>query len=64
MGETTGFLQWERQLPERRPVPVRLRDWKEVYEEFPADEVRTQAGRWMIAASRSVTRLPTRQSHS
>ena len=47
MGETTGFLQWERQLPERRPVPVRLRDWKEVYEEFPADEVRTQAGRCM-----------------
>ena len=47
MGEATGFLQWERQLPERRPVPVRLRDWKEVYEEFPADEVRTQAGRCM-----------------
>ena len=47
MGETTGFLQWERQLPQRRPVPVRLRDWKEVYEDFPADEVRTQAGRCM-----------------
>ena len=47
MGETTGFLQWERKLPQRRPVPVRLRDWKEVYEDFPADEVRTQAGRCM-----------------
>ena len=47
MGEITGFLQWERQLPQRRPVPVRLRDWKEVYEDFPADEVRTQAGRCM-----------------
>jgi len=47
VGETTGFLQWERQLPQRRPVPVRLRDWKEVYEDFPADEVRTQAGRCM-----------------
>ena len=21
MGETTGFLQWERQTPTRRPVP-------------------------------------------
>ena len=47
MGEVTGFLQWERQTPTRRPVPVRLRDWREVYEEFPADAVRQQAGRCM-----------------
>jgi len=47
VGETTGFLQWERKLPQRRPVPVRLRDWKEVYEDCPPDEVRTQAGRCM-----------------
>ena len=47
MGETTGFLQWGRELPDRRPVPVRLRDWKEVYEEFPTEKVRTQAGRCM-----------------
>ena len=30
-----------------RPVPVRLRDWREVYEHFPADELRLQAGRCM-----------------
>ena len=47
MGEATGFLQWSRELPSRRPVPVRLRDWKEVYEEFPLDHVQTQAGRCM-----------------
>jgi glutamate synthase (NADPH/NADH) small chain len=47
MGETTGFLQWGRELPERRPVPLRLRDWKEVYEPFPVEKVRTQAGRCM-----------------
>jgi glutamate synthase (NADPH) small chain len=47
MGEATGFLQWDRHLPSRRAVPVRLRDWKEVYEDFPAEEVRTQAGRCM-----------------
>ena len=47
MGEVTGFLQWERELPTRRPVAVRLRDWKEVYEDFPVDAVRTQAGRCM-----------------
>ena len=47
MGEVTGFLQWQRQTPTRRPVPVRLRDWKEVYEEFPADALQLQAGRCM-----------------
>lgn len=30
-----------------RPVPVRLRDWREVYEDFPADELQLQAGRCM-----------------
>jgi glutamate synthase (NADPH/NADH) small chain len=47
MGETTGFLKWSRQTATRRAVPVRLRDWKEVYEPFAADVVRTQAGRCM-----------------
>ncbi|MEI6496119.1 MAG: glutamate synthase subunit beta [Actinomycetota bacterium] len=47
MGETTGFLKWGRETPDRRPVPVRLKDWREVYEEFPADHLRTQAGRCM-----------------
>jgi glutamate synthase (NADPH/NADH) small chain len=47
VGEPTGFLKWERTLPEMRPVPVRLRDWREVYEDFPADELRLQAGRCM-----------------
>ena len=47
MGETTGFLKWERELPAYRPVPVRLRDWKEVYEEFPEEKLRVQAGRCM-----------------
>jgi glutamate synthase (NADPH/NADH) small chain len=47
MGEATGFLKWGRQLPSRRPVPVRLLDWREVYEKFPAEHARTQAGRCM-----------------
>jgi glutamate synthase (NADPH) small chain len=47
MGEATGFLKWERQLPSRRPVPVRILDWREVYEKFPVEDVRTQAGRCM-----------------
>ncbi len=47
MGETTGFLKWDRQGPSYRPVPVRLRDWKEVYEPFDHDELNKQAGRCM-----------------
>ena len=47
MGEVTGFLKWSRVGPTRRPVPVRLRDWREVYEPFPEEELRHQAGRCM-----------------
>jgi glutamate synthase (NADPH/NADH) small chain len=47
VGEATGFLKWQRETPTRRPVPVRLRDWREVYEEFPDDKLRVQAGRCM-----------------
>jgi len=47
VGEVTGFLQWQRELPSRRPVAVRLRDWKEVYTDFPEDKLKLQAGRCM-----------------
>jgi glutamate synthase (NADPH/NADH) small chain len=47
VGDATGFLKHGRELPTRRPVPVRLRDWKEVYEPFPVDHLRTQASRCM-----------------
>jgi glutamate synthase (NADPH) small chain len=47
VGEAQGFLKWDRNLPSRRPVPVRLRDWKEVYEEFDPAELKLQAGRCM-----------------
>ncbi len=47
MGEVTGFMQWDRTGPTRRPVAVRLRDWKEVYEDFPEDTLKLQAGRCM-----------------
>ena len=47
MGEVTGFLKYPRELPARRPVPVRLRDWKEVYELFPVEAARQQGARCM-----------------
>ncbi len=47
MGEATGFMKYERELPHRRPVAVRLHDWKEVYEPFPEENLQTQAARCM-----------------
>ena len=47
MADPRGFLTHTRELPTRRPVPVRLRDWREVYEHFPEDKLRQQASRCM-----------------
>jgi glutamate synthase (NADPH/NADH) small chain len=47
MGDPKGFMKHGRHLPDRRPVPVRLRDWKEVYEPFDPEELKTQASRCM-----------------
>ncbi|MDH4148834.1 MAG: glutamate synthase subunit beta [Acidimicrobiia bacterium] len=48
MGDPRGFLEIrQRELPAHRPVPVRLRDWNEVYEPFPEDHLRDQASRCM-----------------
>ncbi len=47
MGEATGFMQWTRITPKRRPVELRLQDWQEVYEPFPGDLLKLQAGRCM-----------------
>src|SRR6202046_3192296 len=47
MGDIRGFLKFGRELPPRRPVPVRLRDWKEVYEPFPAESASEQGARCM-----------------
>src|SRR5271167_664105 len=47
MGELTGFMKYDRELPRRRPVRVRLRDWREVYEPFPEEAARHQGARCM-----------------
>ncbi|WP_313564772.1 glutamate synthase subunit beta [Mobilicoccus sp.] len=48
MADPQGFLKHrDRALPARRPVPVRIKDWREVYEEQPEGELRDQASRCM-----------------
>ncbi|HUR78165.1 MAG TPA: glutamate synthase subunit beta [Acidimicrobiales bacterium] len=47
MGDVKGFLKYDRETPTRRPVPVRLRDWNEVYEPYPLGRLQVQASRCM-----------------
>ena len=47
MGKVTGFLEFERQGPQYRPVSVRLRDWREVYEPQDEHAVAEQGARCM-----------------
>ncbi len=47
MADPKGFLTTERAVPTRRPVDVRIKDWKEVYEEQAFPDLQKQAGRCM-----------------
>ena len=48
MADPQGFLTTrERELPARRPVPVRIKDWHEVYEPQDLGQLQRQAGRCM-----------------
>jgi glutamate synthase (NADPH/NADH) small chain len=47
LGKPTGFLEYKRETPSRRPVEERVNDWRSVYQEFPDPTVRTQAARCM-----------------
>jgi len=47
MADPKGFLNTGRETPNRRPVDVRIRDWKEVYEEQEFGVLQKQAGRCM-----------------
>ncbi len=48
MADPKGFLTVrQRELPPRRPVPVRIQDWREVYEDTDRTVLKRQAGRCM-----------------
>jgi len=47
MGDVTGFMKHGRRTPTRRPIPLRVLDWQEVYEPFGEDDLRVQASRCM-----------------
>ncbi|MBO0805917.1 MAG: glutamate synthase subunit beta [Nocardiopsaceae bacterium] len=47
MADPKGFLKTARQTPRRRPVDVRISDWREVYEPYPSERTEKQAARCM-----------------
>ena len=47
MGKNTGFMEFGRELPARRPVTQRINDWFEIYQDFPEDKLRNQGARCM-----------------
>jgi len=47
MGKPTGFKEYDRELPVRRPVAERKKDFNEIYQPFPKDRLINQAARCM-----------------
>jgi len=47
MGKPTGFMEYRRELPERRPSAERVNDWFEIYQDYPEDKLRLQGARCM-----------------
>ncbi|MGH9557838.1 MAG: glutamate synthase subunit beta [Bryobacteraceae bacterium] len=47
MGKISGFQEYTRETPERRPIEERVNDWFEIYHPFPAQKVRDQGARCM-----------------
>ena len=47
MGKPTGFIEYPRELPQRRPVEERTKDFREIYMPLPLAKVQEQAARCM-----------------
>jgi glutamate synthase (NADPH/NADH) small chain len=47
MGKDTGFMEFTRETPARRPVAERVNDWFEIYLDFPEEKIRKQGARCM-----------------
>ncbi len=47
MGKVTGFMEIDRDHYPERPVEERVRDYKEIYREFPVPRLRSQGARCM-----------------
>ncbi len=64
MGKATGFMEYAREAPQRRPVSERVNDFFEVYEAVPRGQA-PGAGRALHGLRRALLphRLPAEQPH-
>ncbi len=58
MADPKGFMKYAREGPKRRPVELRLLDWKEFYEPISEDKLKAQGARCMDCG------VPFCQSHN
>jgi len=47
MADPKGFLKYAREGPKRRPVELRIQDWREFYEPISEDKLKAQGARCM-----------------
>ena len=47
MGKVTGFLEYTREVAQRRPVEERVKDWFEIYLPLPEETLKKQGARCM-----------------
>ena len=47
MGKTTGFIEFQRELPADRPPLERLQDWNESHPRIPDELIQRQGARCM-----------------
>jgi glutamate synthase (NADPH/NADH) small chain len=58
MADPKGFMKYPREGPKRRPIELRILDWKEFYEPMPEDSLKAQGARCMDCG------VPFCQSHN
>lgn len=47
VADPRGFLKYKREGPQRRPVELRVKDWREMYEPFSDEKLKVQGARCM-----------------
>ena len=47
MGDPKGFMKYPREGPKRKPIELRVLDWKEMYEPISEDKLKVQGARCM-----------------
>jgi glutamate synthase (NADPH/NADH) small chain len=47
MGKPTGFKEFTRETPKKRPVDLRVLDWDEIYLQLPEEKLKKQGARCM-----------------